>query len=175
MSRYLGTCRPRCLRSAQMAGIVLGVRIQFSRKCLSHGKTFARHCENVTLSRSRALFPISVSKAFHLAVAINSNHVPSAALDNASRKAQKSANKNGNPIVLPSKILAIVTDDSEYQSQPAVFVAEGAGTVKRVRLDVRLIQSTHTHLHRTDRILARVNRAAKSPQYCARRHHLPRL
>ncbi|KAJ9630756.1 hypothetical protein H2203_001280 [Taxawa tesnikishii (nom. ined.)] len=48
------------------------------------------------------------------------------------RKTAKSKNKNGNPIALPSKILAIHADPFD---DGAVFVAEAAGTARRVVLD----------------------------------------
>ena len=49
------------------------------------------------------------------------------------RRAAKSKNKHGDPIKLPSKILAAIADP---QSDGAVFVAEAAGEVKRVVLEV---------------------------------------
>ena len=49
------------------------------------------------------------------------------------RKAAKSKNKHGNPIKLPSKILAAIPDPT---SDGAIYVAEAAGEVKRVVLEV---------------------------------------
>ncbi|KAL8776051.1 MAG: hypothetical protein Q9194_003409 [Teloschistes cf. exilis] len=50
------------------------------------------------------------------------------------RKSLKSTNKNGNPIRLPSKILAVVADPSNPYD--AVFIAESVGSVRRVTLEV---------------------------------------
>ncbi|KAF2421179.1 WD40 repeat-like protein [Tothia fuscella] len=55
-----------------------------------------------------------------------------AALDETARKIRKAKNKLGNPIRLPSKILAIAADP--YNAS-CVYVAEAAGTVKRVVLE----------------------------------------
>lgn len=53
------------------------------------------------------------------------------ALATTERKAAKAKNKHGDPIQLPSKVLAVhPTDDA------SVFVAEAAGEIKRVVLDV---------------------------------------
>jgi hypothetical protein len=49
------------------------------------------------------------------------------------RKAAKAKNKHGNPIKLPSKILAVANDPF---NEGAVYVAEAAGTVKRIVLEV---------------------------------------
>jgi hypothetical protein len=57
------------------------------------------------------------------------------------RKAAKSTNKRGDPIILPSKILAAIPD---LTSDEAVYVAEAAGDVKRVVLEV--CKNTHTHV-----------------------------
>jgi hypothetical protein len=59
--------------------------------------------------------------------------ISSAALDEAARKARKAKNKLGNPIKLPSKILAIAADPRD---SGAVYVAEAAGTVKKIILEV---------------------------------------
>ncbi|KAL8670341.1 MAG: hypothetical protein Q9168_005115 [Polycauliona sp. 1 TL-2023] len=55
------------------------------------------------------------------------------------RKSLKSKNKNGNPIRLPSKILAVIADPQ--RPYEAVFVAESAGNVRRVAVDVEVIVS----------------------------------
>ncbi|KAL1969331.1 hypothetical protein VTN77DRAFT_9523 [Rasamsonia byssochlamydoides] len=55
-----------------------------------------------------------------------------ASLEESNRKAAKSRNTNGNPIKLPSKILAIVADPLNDGS---VYVAESAGTVRKVVLE----------------------------------------
>lgn len=57
----------------------------------------------------------------------------SSALNETARKASKSSNAHGNPVKLPSKLLALVADP---QHQDAIYVAEAAGTVKRVNLEV---------------------------------------
>lgn len=53
------------------------------------------------------------------------------ALATTERKAAKAKNKHGNPIELPSKILAVLAIDDGN-----VYAAEAAGEVKRVILDV---------------------------------------
>lgn len=50
------------------------------------------------------------------------------------RKAAKADNKNGDPISLKSKILAAVPDPASSAS--ALFIAESAGFVRRVNLEV---------------------------------------
>jgi hypothetical protein len=52
------------------------------------------------------------------------------------RRAAKSGNKNGNPIVLQSKILNVIPDPF---SAAAVYIAESAGCVRRVNLEVGTI------------------------------------
>ena len=49
------------------------------------------------------------------------------------RKAAKSSNKNGNPIVLQSKILSAIQDPF---SPSCVYLAESAGCVRRVDAEV---------------------------------------
>lgn len=49
------------------------------------------------------------------------------------RRAAKSGNTFGNPIKLQSKILAVVADPA---SSACVYVAESAGCVRRVNLEV---------------------------------------
>jgi WD40 repeat protein len=61
------------------------------------------------------------------------------------RKAAKAKNKHGNPIRLPSKILAAIPDP---QSDHAVYVAEAAGEVKRVVLEV-CKRTSHTYYQLT--------------------------
>lgn len=58
---------------------------------------------------------------------------PSAALSETARKTKKSKNETGNPIKLPSKILALCADPDD---DGAIYAAEAAGTVKRVVLEV---------------------------------------
>ncbi|MCJ1433881.1 hypothetical protein MMC27_003246 [Xylographa pallens] len=48
------------------------------------------------------------------------------------RKAKKSTNRHGSPIQLPSKILAVILDPT---ASNRVYVAEAAGTARRVELD----------------------------------------
>ncbi|MCJ1395845.1 hypothetical protein MMC18_008731 [Xylographa bjoerkii] len=48
------------------------------------------------------------------------------------RKAKKATNKHGSPIQLPSKILAVIADPT---APNRVYVAEAAGTARRVELD----------------------------------------
>ena len=62
----------------------------------------------------------------------------SSALATTERKAAKAKNKRGAPIKLPSKILAAIA----APSGDAVFVAEAAGDVKRVVLEVCKISSS---------------------------------
>lgn len=57
----------------------------------------------------------------------------SEALETSKRKAAKASNKRGKPVTLPSKVLAVLADP-RYEG--AVFVAEAAGSVKRVISDV---------------------------------------
>jgi protocatechuate 3,4-dioxygenase beta subunit len=55
------------------------------------------------------------------------------ALSESARKAEKSKNKNGDPIQLPSKILDVAPDPL---NEARVYVAEAAGTVKKIDLEV---------------------------------------
>ncbi|EEP81108.1 hypothetical protein UREG_05950 [Uncinocarpus reesii 1704] len=55
-----------------------------------------------------------------------------ASLEDSRRKAGKSGNKNGSPIKLPSKILAIAADPFNTDS---VFVAESSGVLRVVALE----------------------------------------
>ncbi|KAF2118930.1 WD repeat protein [Lophiotrema nucula] len=63
------------------------------------------------------------------------------ALNETARKAQKAKNKKGNPIKLPSKILAVVSDPKDGGH---VFVAEAAGNVKRIKLETGDILATYS-------------------------------
>ena len=54
-------------------------------------------------------------------------------LAETSRKARKSKNNHGSPIRLQSKILAIISDPIDTG---AVYVAESAGTARRIVFDV---------------------------------------
>ena len=55
------------------------------------------------------------------------------ALATSERKAAKSKSKRGNPIKIPSKILAACLDPT---AESTVYVAEAAGEVKRVNVQV---------------------------------------
>jgi hypothetical protein len=57
----------------------------------------------------------------------------SASIDEVARKAAKLKNKKGNPIKLQSKLLAVIADPDDEQG---VYVAEAAGCVRRVGIDV---------------------------------------
>jgi hypothetical protein len=80
----------------------------------------------------------------------------SAALDETARKSRKAKNKSGNPIKLPSKILAVAADPHDAW---AVYVAEAAGTVKRVVLEV--CKMTYYKSCRTSLTWSRVLRLLK--------------
>ncbi|KAL8786603.1 MAG: hypothetical protein Q9195_008125, partial [Heterodermia aff. obscurata] len=56
----------------------------------------------------------------------------SSTLEQNARRAKKSSNTHGHPIRLPSKILAVIADPLD---EGAVYVAESAGTARRVVLD----------------------------------------
>jgi hypothetical protein len=57
----------------------------------------------------------------------------SSALEETARKAAKSKNDTGNPFKLPSKILAVVADPQDGNQ---IYIAEAAGNVKRINLEV---------------------------------------
>lgn len=57
----------------------------------------------------------------------------SSALNETARKAAKSKNDKGSPFKLPSKILAVVPD---LQDDNQIYIAEAAGNVKRVNIEV---------------------------------------
>ncbi|SMR47551.1 unnamed protein product [Zymoseptoria tritici ST99CH_3D1] len=57
------------------------------------------------------------------------------ALATTSRKAAKAKNKHGDPIKMSSKVLALCPDIFSDPSNPAIFVAEAVGEVKRVFLE----------------------------------------
>lgn len=58
---------------------------------------------------------------------------PSSYLNESARKASKSKNTKGNPFKLPSKILAVASDPEDPGQ---IYIAEAAGTVKRIKLEV---------------------------------------
>lgn len=78
-------------------------------------------------------FPLHIHIRIRTKVPANTPCVRSAALSTSARKAQKSSNKKGNPVKLASKILDVAADPLDAD---AVYVAEAAGTVKRVRVEV---------------------------------------
>ena len=49
------------------------------------------------------------------------------------RRAAKSGNKNGDPIILQSKILNVIADPF---SEACIYIAESAGCVRRLNLEV---------------------------------------
>ena len=51
------------------------------------------------------------------------------------RKAAKSKNKNGDPIKLGSKILAI---EADVENDGVVYVAEAAGLIRKIVIDVSI-------------------------------------
>lgn len=55
-------------------------------------------------------------------------------ISESSRKANKAQNTSGDPIRLPSKILAVIADPHDPGNR--VYVAESAGVIRRVILDV---------------------------------------
>jgi hypothetical protein len=77
----------------------------------------------------------------------------SASIEDAERKATKKKNKHGNPIKLPSKILAITADldNSSY-----VYVAEAAGTAKHISIDVSPYQLCSVHRATKQRLVVNV-------------------
>jgi hypothetical protein len=77
-------------------------------------------------------------------------NVNSSALEETARKAAKSKNDRGNPFKLPSKILAVVADP-EHESQ--IYIAEAAGNVKRINLEVGQI-SVPLHACHASRAMA---------------------
>ncbi|KAH7411729.1 WD domain-containing protein [Phaeosphaeria sp. MPI-PUGE-AT-0046c] len=61
------------------------------------------------------------------------------ALEETARKATKSNNTKGNPLKLPSKILAAVPDP---QDDDQIYVAEAAGNVKRINIEAAEVSAT---------------------------------
>jgi hypothetical protein len=66
------------------------------------------------------------------------------ALNETARKATKSKNTNGSPIKLPSKILAAIPDPRD---EDHIYVAEAAGNVKRINVEVGQTLSSQLCLH----------------------------
>lgn len=67
-------------------------------------------------------------------------------LATSERKTAKAKNKHGNPIKFPSKILAVQKDPNH---DDAVYIAEAAGEIKRVRLEVCKISQWLKNLRRS--------------------------
>ncbi|RBR03697.1 uncharacterized protein FIESC28_11720 [Fusarium coffeatum] len=57
------------------------------------------------------------------------------------RKAAKAGNKNGEPIAMKSKILAVVPDPASPLT--SVFIAESAGAVRRINLEISEPKTTY--------------------------------
>lgn len=76
-----------------------------------------------------------------------------ASIEESKRKAAKAKNNNGNPIRLKSKILAIAADPC---GQDAVYVAESAGTVRKVVLEVGAQLDSDVTRHGTEPEISRL-------------------
>lgn len=96
-----------------------------------HPLHFTPHPQHVALQRSGPLLPDDACWLTYLRFAGLTND--SSALNETARKATKSKNTRGRPIKLPSKILAVVPDT---QHEDHIYVAEAAGNIKRVNLEV---------------------------------------
>jgi hypothetical protein len=65
-----------------------------------------------------------------------------ASLETLTKRRLKSGNKNGNPLVLPSKILTFCVDPSgPSYTPPRLFTGESGGLARRVNLEVILKHS----------------------------------
>ncbi|KAI4948382.1 hypothetical protein J4E91_005804 [Alternaria rosae] len=62
-------------------------------------------------------------------------------LEETARKAAKSKNTKGNPLKLPSKILALTADPHDENH---IYVAEAAGNVKRINIETNKVAATFT-------------------------------
>ncbi|KAI4910386.1 hypothetical protein J4E90_007821 [Alternaria incomplexa] len=62
-------------------------------------------------------------------------------LEETARKAAKSKNTKGNPLKLPSKILALTADPHDGNH---IYVAEAAGNVKRINIETNKVAATFT-------------------------------
>lgn len=83
------------------------------------------------------------------------------------RRAAKSGNKNGNPIVLQSKILSVIPDPF---STACVYIAESAGCVRKVNIEVSERVSRVTIV-----VLIFVRLEIRRPSIEGRLHLLPLL
>lgn len=72
------------------------------------------------------------------------NQTYSAVQASRQRKAAKASNKNGDPVTMKSKILAAVPDPAAPLT--SVFIAESAGAVRRINLEVCLDTLTKLHV-----------------------------
>ncbi|KAB8627221.1 hypothetical protein FH972_026054 [Carpinus fangiana] len=100
-------------------------------------RDYRRFCgttEYVSFDRSWQLLSNRVSSSFLHAHTDQGTPEARASDANAARKAAKSSNTFGNPIRLPSKILAVVSDPS---GRPGVYVAESAGTLRRIDIETK--------------------------------------
>ena len=87
----------------------------------------------VSLHRSCSLLPdIVASSSSDSPIYSFADFLLRHSLAETSRKAIKSKNNSGSPVRLQSKILAIIADPLDDQ---AVYVAESAGTARRILLD----------------------------------------
>jgi len=59
-----------------------------------------------------------------------------ASLETQKLRKLKCKNKNGNPLVLPSKILTFAYEEPVHGRLPLIFTAESGGLVRRVNLEV---------------------------------------
>ena len=90
-----------------------------------------------TTSSKRRILPPSIPPI------PQTNQCRSHSVTETRRRALKSKNKKGNPIRLPSKVLALIADP---QDAGAVYVAESGGTARRLVLDVGEASSTRTRV-----------------------------
>jgi len=61
-----------------------------------------------------------------------------ASLETQAKRKLKASNKNGNPLVLPSKILTFCIDPADSaKALPRLFTGESGGLARRVNLEVR--------------------------------------
>lgn len=82
--------------------------------------------------------PIPIRKRGKMSVSNDPGHFfqTDASESTRARRAAKSGNKNGNPIVLQSKILSAIADPLSSHS---IYIAESAGSVRRVNIEVGTI------------------------------------
>ena len=88
---------------------------------------------HVSDERSGQIFSDNVGITLDFSSYKDFNFLHSDSIAETARKAKKSTNRHGSPIQLPSKILAIIPDPT---ASNRVYVAEAAGTARRVDLDV---------------------------------------